>query len=141
MELIYTLTDNHVHQLHALYQQEWWTQGRTLEETKNGVNGSQVCVGLIDNELNLVGFARVLSDFTFKALIFDFIVCKEHRERGLGSQLMSAIKNHDKLKTVRHFELYCLPEMFPYYEKYDFTTDVGQIKLMRCNNSPPLISD
>ena len=77
------------------------------------------------------GFARVLTDFIFKAIIFDVIVSKPYRNKGLGNQLMDQILKHPNLQSVKHFELYCLPEMVQYYEKYNFSGDVGGIKLMR----------
>ena len=55
-------------------QGEWWTRSRSLEETKQCVLGSQICIGITSEADNLVGFVRVLTDFTFKALIFDVIV-------------------------------------------------------------------
>ena len=131
MEVIETLNEVQIKELHALYQIEWWTKGRTLTETEACVKGSQICLGLVDNKGALKGFARVLTDYVFKALILDLIVSYEQRNMRLGSQLLSLIKNHPKLKKVKHFELYCLPEMFSFYEKHGFSSDVGEIKLMR----------
>ena len=74
MKIIYQLNRDHIKQLSDLYQNEWWSKGRTLEETKICVDSSQICIGLIDEQGNLSGFARVLTDFVFKALIFDVIV-------------------------------------------------------------------
>lgn len=135
MNIIYTLTEKHISQLHSLYQQEWWTKTRSLEETRSCVIGSQICIGLVDETSDLVGFSRVLTDYTFKALIFDVIVLKNHRGKGLGDKLLSLIKEHPKLKSVKHFELYCLPEMSDFYAKHGFTADVGEIKLMRLINA------
>jgi len=135
MNIIYSLTESHLIQLRALYQQEWWTKGRTLEETGRGVAGSQVCIGLVDTRDELVGFARVLTDYTFKAMIFDVIVRADHRKTGLGDKLLKLIKSHEKLKQVKHFELYCLPEMFDYYTRHGFTTDIGEVRLMRWINA------
>jgi hypothetical protein len=42
------LQDLHIEQLHALYQDEWWTKGRSLELTRRCVKESQVCLGLVD---------------------------------------------------------------------------------------------
>jgi predicted GNAT family N-acyltransferase len=82
-----------------------------------------------------LGFSRVLTDYIFKALIFDVIVSEDKRGQGLGHQLLSLIKNHGQLKSVKHFELYCVPEMFAFYEKHGFTTNIGEIKLMRLVNA------
>ena len=54
-------------------------------------------VGIIDKYDNLIAFARVLSDFTFKAFVFDVIVDKEHREEGVSDKLLNAILKHPKL--------------------------------------------
>ncbi len=77
------------------------------------------------------GFARVLTDRVFKAFIFDLIVVPEHRGRGLGEALMRRILDRPDLAAVRHFELYCLPEMAPLYERLGFSAEVGGILLMR----------
>ena len=39
----------------------------------------------------LVGFARVLTDFVYKALIFDVIVDAALRSNGVGRMLMDAV--------------------------------------------------
>lgn len=135
MNVLYSLTEYHIAQLHTLYQQEWWTKGRTLGETQACVAGSQICVGIIGANDELIGFARVLTDFTFKALIFDVIVRKDHRKTGLGDKLLSLIKSHEKLQNVKHFELYCLPEMFVFYANHGFSTNTGEIRLMRFTNA------
>jgi GNAT superfamily N-acetyltransferase len=127
------LQSHHVGQLHTLYQQEWWTRGRSLRETERVVDGSHVCLGIVDGEDALVAFARVLTDGVFKALIFDVIVADRCRGLQLGRRLLEEVKAHPRLTDIRHFELYCLPELAPFYAKFGFSTDVGGVRLMRCN--------
>ncbi|CAB9509501.1 Uncharacterized N-acetyltransferase ycf52 [Seminavis robusta] len=131
MKLVYDLTNAQIATLHSLYQKEWWTKGRSLEETQSCVSGSSLCVGLVDDDENLVGFSRVLTDYTFKALIFDVIVSSNHRGSGLGERLLRAIFDHKKLYKVKNFELYCAPEMEKYYQKFGFSTDVGGVLFLR----------
>ena len=135
MSVIYDLTENHIHQLNELYQHEWWTKGRTLSETKQCLAGSQICIGLLNHNQELVAFARLLTDYTFKVIIFDVIVSRQYRKDGLGKRLVELIKGHPKLSSVKSFELYCLPELMPFYESLGFSGDVGKIKLMRCVNA------
>lgn len=135
MDVIYSLNEKHIVQLHELYQHEWWAKDRTLAETKRCVSGSQICIGLIDGNNDLTGFARILTDYTFKALIFDVIVRRNERDRGLGDMLVSLIKNHKEIMSVKHLELYCLPEMYSFYARHGFTVDVGEIRLMRLINT------
>lgn len=131
LRVVHGLSEAQLQQLHALYQNEWWTHGRTLAETRRCVAGSQLCLGLVDPADRLAGFSRVLTDFTFKALIFDVIVAPDHRGSGLGDRLVSLITGHEKLREVKSFELYCLPELVPFYERHGFSDDVGNVRLMR----------
>ena len=131
MNVIYSLSESHIAQLHGLYQQEWWTKGRSAEDTKKCVLGSQICIGIVSETDELVGFARVITDFVFKAFIFDVIVRHDVRGLGLGNKLLSLMTSHVQLESVKHFELYCLPEMMAFYTKHGFISDVGEIQLMR----------
>jgi GNAT superfamily N-acetyltransferase len=129
--VVHGLSDAQLKELHALYQNEWWSKGRTLDETRRCVSGSQICLGLVDPSATLAGFSRVLTDFTFKALIFDVIVAPKYRGTGLGDKLVSLTTSHERLLGVKSFELYCLPELVPFYERHSFSDKVGNIRLMR----------
>jgi predicted GNAT family N-acyltransferase len=131
MNVIHELNEKHILQLCDLYQLEWWSKGRTLDETRQCVAGSQICIGLVDGNNDLAGFTRVLTDFTFKALIFDVIVRSSERGKGLGDQLISHLKSHQQLQGIKHFELYCMPDMLDFYGRHGFSTDVGEMRLMR----------
>lgn len=131
MRVVTTLSPAHIIQLHALYTQEWWTKGRTLEQTEQVVANSSVVIGVLDDEDRLQAFARVLSDFVFKALLFDVIVASAYRGKGVGEQLMDAVYHHPKLREVRHFELYCHPEMANFYRRYGFVETDSKLQLMR----------
>jgi predicted GNAT family N-acyltransferase len=135
MNVIYSLSEDHIAQLHTLYQQEWWTKGRSAEDTKKCVLGSQICIGIVSETDELVGFARVITDYVFKAFVFDVIVRHDARGLGLGNKLLSLITTHQQLECVRHFELYCLPEMMAFYTKHGFVSEVGEIQLMRLSNA------
>ena len=93
--------------------------------------GSQIRIGLTDDRGDLIGFARVITDYTFKALVFDVIVACAHRGKGLGEHLIKLVLEHPDLARVRHFELYCLPDVEPFYQRYGFSTEVGGVHLMR----------
>ena len=120
MKIVEKLNQKQITQLHNLYLQEWWCKNRTITQTQEVVNNSSLIVGIIDENNNLIAFSRVVSDFIFKAFIFDVIVAKEHRGEGLSDKLLNAILNHSKLINIETIELYCLPEMKPLYAKYGF---------------------
>lgn len=134
MAVIYNFSDKHIEQLLEMYKDVGWGE-RSIEDIIKCVQGSQVCIGILDKNNNLIGFTRIISDFIYKAFIFDVMVSAEHRGNGLGQKLVSIVKNHEKLKKIKHFELYCFPELEAFYTSLGFSTDVGGIKLMRCTNA------
>ncbi len=127
-------------QLHGLYLNEWWTHRRNLEDVRRMLEGSDVIVGFVDDETGaLAGFARVLTDYVYKALVLDVIVDAGYRGTGLGARLMDEVVGHPQLRDVPHFELYCRPELVPFYERWGFTNELGVIRFMRRGQSatPP----
>ena len=119
-------------QLMELYRHEWWTNQRREEDVARMLAHTDLVVGVCaDPEDQLVGFARVLTDRAFKALIFDVIVSRAHRGTGLGRQLMQYVLDHPMLADVGHIELYCKPELIPFYEQWGFTTTASDVNLMR----------
>ncbi|WP_328998433.1 GNAT family N-acetyltransferase [Kribbella sp. NBC_00709] len=86
----------------------------------------------------LIGFARVLTDYTHIALVLDVIVDDSHRGSGLGSVLLDAMVNHPDLTTVRSLELVCQPNLIPFYRRWGFTDQVGPSTLMRRTTDPRL---
>ena len=132
VRVVEVLDEGQVRQLHSLYQGEWWSAGRTLEEVRTMLAHSDVVVGLCAADTGrLLAFARVLTDGVFKALIFDVIVDRAHRSEGLGHELMDQILGHPALSVVHHFELSCLPELEPFYERWGFSNEVAGVSLMR----------
>lgn len=134
MTIIYNFSDNQIKQLIQLYKDTGWGE-RSIEDTIGCVRGSQICIGMLDKDNNLIGFTRIITDFMYKALILDVMVSAEHQGNGLGQKLISIVKSHEKLKKVKHFELYCSAEMEAFYASFGFSTNVDGIKLMRCINA------
>lgn len=136
-EFVNRLTSEHIEQLSRLYQAEWWSRGRNIEDVRRVVRHSDLIFSFCDSETGrLTAFARVLTDFVYKAVIFDVIVDRAHRHLGLGRMLLDAITAHPALLFVEHLELYCRPEMVPFYERWGFTADLGPMRLMRRSQEP-----
>tara|TARA_R110002153_G_scaffold203719_1_gene356632 strand:- start:1616 stop:2020 length:405 start_codon:yes stop_codon:yes gene_type:complete len=133
MTIIYNFSDNHIEQLSQMYKDVGWGE-RSTDEILKCLAGSQVCIGILDENNHLIGFTRVISDFIYKAIIFDVMVGAKYRGSGLGKELIGIVKNHEKLKNVKHLELYCLPELEDFYSHLGFSTDLDGIRLMRFNN-------
>ena len=129
---INNLSESNLNQLVELYKQAWWTKNRTLEQARRAVENSDLVFGLIEpSSERLVAFARVLTDFIFKAFIYDVIVEESLRGTGLGKKIMNQLLAHPELAEVSHIELYCQPEMHEFYEKSGFSLNTENNRLMR----------
>jgi GNAT superfamily N-acetyltransferase len=119
-------------ELMELYRHEWWTDQRREEDVVRMLEHTDLVIGVCaEPGGQLVGFARVLTDRVFKALILDLIVARAHRRTGLGRRLIQHVLDHPMLAQVGHIELYCRPDLIHFYEKWGFTTSMSGINLMR----------
>jgi predicted GNAT family N-acyltransferase len=126
------LTASQIQELIRLYQSEWWTKGRTEEDVQQMLRHCDLIVVISETSSGrLVGFARVLTDFIYKALILDVIVDAAYRTQGIGRMLLDCIVQHPALQSVEHLELYCLSELVPFYKRWGFSADLGNLRLMR----------
>lgn len=66
----------------------------------------------------LVGFARVLTDGLYRALIDDVIVDASLRGQNLGSRMMQRLA--ERLAGVEEIFLRCEPDMAPFYERLGY---------------------
>lgn len=131
-EFIDQLCEEHLAQLMTLYRNKWWTKDRKLEDVRRMLAHTDFLFAFCEKESGqLAAFTRVLSDRVYKALVFDVIVAPEHRKHKLGRALMEAVLHHPELKSVRHFELYCLPELEAFYEQWGFSKELGGVHFMR----------
>jgi GNAT superfamily N-acetyltransferase len=127
-----SLTPPEVEDLYNLYRGEWWSGGREPAEIRSMLAHSDLLFAVTATASGrLIGFARVLTDWVFKAMVFDVIVAREQRAQGIGRLLMRSIVEHPRLATVRHLELYCLPELIPFYKRWGFATDFSGVCLLR----------
>lgn len=122
--------DEHFDSLCALYQSEWWSRDRSRDEIRRMLSHSDLIFVVLRFD-EVVGFARVLTDRVFKALILDVIVALSLRGQGIGRLLMERVLAHPELAEVRHMELYCLPEMRGFYRRWGFSHELGELGLMR----------
>lgn len=120
LHLVRQLEPHQIIQLRDLYKATWWTENRSLDAITHMLANSQEIFALLDSHGDLYGFSRVLTDYVYKAFIFDVIVAASYQDSGWGSYLMDTILNEPNLAQVLHFELYCKPEMAPYYKRWGF---------------------
>ena len=131
------LSSPQIEQLWQMYQAEWWSRGRDIEDVRRAVQHSDLIFAFCDPATGrLAAFARVLTDYVYKGLIFDVIVDRQHRATGAGRMLLEAITSHPALLFVENLELYCRPELVAFYRKWGFTADLNEVCFMRKKQQP-----
>ena len=127
-------------ELHGLFAQQWWTKARRQGDVMRMVANTDLFVTAVDVETRrLHGFARLLTDFTYLALLLDVIVDERVRGQGVGSRLMEAVVTAPALRDVSSLELVCQPEQEAFYARWGFTARVGGSRLMRRTLDPLLL--
>jgi ribosomal protein S18 acetylase RimI-like enzyme len=106
-------------QLLTLFQQAPWAKGRTLDDAREMLRHTDVALCAWDGD-RLVGFGRVLTDFVYRATIWDVIVDETYQKQGIGAEIVQRILHHPRLKKV---ELFWLCTRRPgFYEKLGFSS-------------------
>lgn len=81
-----------------------------------------------------VGFARVISDCSEFASLWDLFINEEHRRKGVGQALLKYLFNHIELRGI--FRWFLMTEdAHRLYQKFDFKTEVYNPYIMMKVNS------
>ena len=106
-------------QLVRLYAQAPWAAGRTADDARDMLVHSDLVLSVWDGS-KLVGLGRVLTDYVYRASIWDVIVDQDYQGQDIGTQIMQRILSHPSLKRVELFWL-CTRDKQAFYEKLGFS--------------------
>lgn len=108
-------------QLLRLYTQAPWAGGRTHEDIREMLVQTDLTLSAWDGE-RLVGFGRALTDYVYRASIWDVLVDEAYQGQDVGTEIMQRILHHPSLKRVELFWL-CTRDKQTFYEKLGFSTN------------------
>jgi GNAT superfamily N-acetyltransferase len=86
-----------------LASSSYWAKGRSRAVVERSIAHS-ICFGAYHHQRQ-VGFARVVTDHAVFAYVMDVFVLPDHRGRGVGKALMTAVVGHSDLQRLRLFAL------------------------------------
>lgn len=86
-----------------LSTESYWAAGRDLETVRRSIENS-LPFGIYNGE-ELVGFARVVTDYATFGWLADVFVLREARGRGLSKWLMEVILSHPELQGFKRWVL------------------------------------
>ena len=90
--------------VHQSLATAYWAMDRSRGMTERSW-ANCLCFGVYAPGGNQVGFARLLTDYTFRAHLGDVFINPVARGLGLGKSLVRAILDHPELETVSHWTL------------------------------------
>lgn len=120
MAAVRDLTPEDAPELTALYEEYEWWEDREVDDVREALAGTEVAVGVEALDGVLVAAARILTDYTYYATVFDVIVAADLRDEGFGETLMEAVVDHPDLQAVPGLSLLCRDGLVPFYESVGF---------------------
>lgn len=133
MTTVRDLTPADAEALTALYRDYEWWDDRDVEAVRRALTGTDVAVGVVDGDGDgeedgdLVAAGRVLTDFTYYAIVFDVIVAADRRGEGFGRALMEGIRDHPETQSVVGTSLLCRRGLVPFYESVGFEVSEAEV--------------
>ena len=114
-----------IEKVESLLRQSDWAKDRKREDIYRSVENS-TCYGVFDSQREMVGFARIITDYTTTFYLMDVIIDEKYRGQGLGKMLMDAImEDVGQLYGILHTD-----NAQKFYEKYGFhvtsTAETGE---------------
>jgi ribosomal protein S18 acetylase RimI-like enzyme len=120
-------------QLIQLYAFAPWASDRTIDGVRHMLAHTDIAVSAWEGH-RLVGFGRVLTDFVYRASIWDMIVHPDYQGQDIGTQIMERLLHHPDLKQVELFWL-CTRDKQAFYERLGFSSkeQTGMVWIRRAN--------
>lgn len=111
--------------LMELYRHADWTRDRRRRDVARMLAATPFTLSAWEGRgpsARLVGFCRVLTDFTYRAVLYDVIVHTDRQGAGLGRLLMERVLSHPKLRRVTSFYLKTADKQ-RFYERFGWKVD------------------
>lgn len=124
------LNSAHLKTLTSILNQTYWGKDMTYSQLYTTVSNSSKVFAYKNRDNELVAFTRVLTDYVFKAMVFDFVVADQYKGKGIGKKLLSEVINCPDFRNVESIELYCTPDVVPFYSQLGFKTVDQDLLLM-----------
>ena len=112
-----------------LNKHAFWAQGRSRQQLRKMLKGSQVVVSLWRGK-RMVGFGRASSDGIYRAVLWDVVVAGDLQGRGLGRRVVEALLASPKLRDVERVYL-MTTNSNGFYEQMGFSNVCSQQLLIR----------
>lgn len=110
---------NRCHEVHELLKKAYWAKDRSELTTQKAISNSLNYAIFETNSERLVGFARVVTDYSTVYYLSDVYIDEKFRGRGLGKKMLEWIVLQE-VKLVGVNGLLKTRDAMNLYEKYGF---------------------
>ena len=116
-------------ELQELYRFTSWGRSRSISQIDRMIEGTDMCFSA-RYEGKMVAFCRIVTDFIFRASLWDIMVHPDHQGHGLGSKLISYALKHPAISDIPMIITYS-SELGPFLSNLGFNSVEGTMMLLR----------
>jgi ribosomal protein S18 acetylase RimI-like enzyme len=117
-------------ELQDLYRYSQWGRSRSVEGIETMLTNTSMCFSARSGG-KLVGFCRIVTDFIYRASLWDVMVHPAHQGKGLGSALVDYALTHPAIKKIPLIVTYT-DEWIPFMTSRGFEARESVMMMLRC---------
>ena len=103
-----------------MYQEAGWIENPDPAQMLKSVTSDSEWFVARDNNSNLLGIARLITDYARYGFIVDVIIKQAHQQQGIGTTLMNAVIAECRTLGLESVNLWPSEGKVPFYEGLDF---------------------
>ncbi|MDD5952132.1 MAG: GNAT family N-acetyltransferase [Oscillospiraceae bacterium] len=116
----------HPKEVHRLLEQTYWAKGRPLQVVARSMKNS-LCFGVFSPDDELVGFARMITDYAVTYYVSDVVIDESHRNKSIGTHLIKFMTESEEVRGLKGVLLTTYAHSF--YEKLGFERNAQKCML------------
>ncbi|NLM71031.1 MAG: GNAT family N-acetyltransferase [Synergistaceae bacterium] len=116
-------------ELANLYRFTRWGRSRSVEDIERMLAGTSMCFS-VRHEGRLAAFCRILTDFVYRASLWDIMVHPDHQGRRVGTALIDYSLDHPAIREIPLIITYTT-ELAPFLTPHGFTQREDALMLLR----------
>lgn len=116
-------------ELANLYRFTHWGKSRSLDDIAKMLAGTSMCFS-VRHDHRLVAFCRILTDFVYRAALWDIMVHPDHQGKKVGTTLLDYALGHPSIKNIPLIITY-ESELGSFLAPHGFASIEGALVMLR----------
>jgi ribosomal protein S18 acetylase RimI-like enzyme len=138
VDVAYEVPDGSLGDVVRLLRSTGWAADRDADGVRRMLDHTDVVVCLVrevvsgrTRDTEVVGFARALTDYEYRAFVEDVVVGVPYRGQGLGTRLVEELCAHPGVADVEQALLECRPDLVDFYGRFGFERAPSESTLLK----------